>query len=72
MPDLWQRSECADHVGVTPSTWSAYVARDQAPSPTKHVGRTPLWDADEVRDWNANRLGRGARTDLRPKSGATT
>lgn len=38
---------------ITAATWRAYVARDQAPRPGEHVGRTPLWDADEVRAWAA-------------------
>ena len=29
---------------IRPGTWSAYVARGQAPQPARKVGRTPLWD----------------------------
>nr|WP_235681370.1 hypothetical protein [Tomitella gaofuii] len=65
MPERWLRADCADHVGVTASTWSAYVNRHRAPQPIEYVGRTPLWDADEVRAWHAGRPGQGARTDRR-------
>ncbi|MBN6054497.1 hypothetical protein JYK22_21325, partial [Nonomuraea sp. RK-328] len=33
---------------IKPSTWRAYVAREQAPQPVRHVGRTPLWDPSEI------------------------
>lgn len=59
----WTRFQCADHWGIKPDTWSGYVTRGQAPAPARHVGRTPVWDAETVRTWN--RPGSGARTDLR-------
>jgi len=34
---------------VKPRTWSAYVARGQAPQPVKRVGREPLWDPADIR-----------------------
>lgn len=40
---------CGRH--ITASTWRAYVARGQAPAPVRHVGRTPLWDAEQIRAW---------------------
>jgi hypothetical protein len=58
----WTADRCATQWGILPRTWHSYVARGQAPKPARHVGRTPLWDADAVRDWP--RPGRGARTDL--------
>lgn len=33
---------------ISPSTWSSYVARKQAPGPSRHVGRTPIWDRADV------------------------
>ena len=48
---------------IVASTWSSYVAREQAPPPVKHVGRTPLWKRGEVEQWAAS-PGRGHRTDL--------
>jgi hypothetical protein len=62
MSEEWTAAQCADAWGVPPRTWHSYVARDQAPKPTRHVGRTPLWDADTVRTYP--RPGQGARTDL--------
>lgn len=55
----WTAQECAQHIGTTPGTWRSYTARGQAPSPVRHVGRTPVWDADQVRAWAATRPGRG-------------
>jgi hypothetical protein len=40
---------------VGASTWSAYVTRRQAPRPVRHVSRTPLWSAADVRAWHAQR-----------------
>ncbi|MFJ3201039.1 helix-turn-helix transcriptional regulator [Streptomyces sp. NPDC086989] len=33
---------------IAVSTWSAYVARGQAPKPARHVERTPLWDRADI------------------------
>lgn len=33
---------------IAVSTWSAYVARGQAPRPARHVQRTPLWDRTDI------------------------
>jgi hypothetical protein len=33
---------------IQPGTWSAYVARGQAPAPARKVGRTPLWERADV------------------------
>lgn len=60
-----QRGEAAAIAGVAPDTWSAYVAREQAPKPTRHVGRTPLWDEAEVRQWASSRPGSGSRKTAR-------
>jgi hypothetical protein len=39
----------ADHGrSIKPSTWRAYVTREQAPQPIRHVGRTPLWDSADI------------------------
>jgi hypothetical protein len=46
---------------VAASTWRSYVAdrdthgRPTAPQPACHVGRTPLWDLDEVTLWQRDR-----------------
>lgn len=36
---------------ITPATWRSYVGRSQAPAPARHVGRTPLWDMDDIDAW---------------------
>lgn len=33
---------------ITASTWSAAVAREEAPQKIRSVGRTPLWSSDDV------------------------
>lgn len=50
---------------IKASTWRSYVARDQAPKPVRYQGREPLYAAEEIENWIAERPGRGARTDLR-------
>lgn len=54
-PQLLTVEECAQLVGVTPSTWRAYVARQQAPEPTARYARTPLWERSVVAAWHAGR-----------------
>lgn len=63
-------AEAAEIAGVRPNTWSSYVARGQAPAPTRRVGRTPLWSEDDVRQWVASRPGQGSRSTLRARSRA--
>lgn len=62
-PQEWTAHQCAQHWNIQPGTWHSYVSRGQAPAPTRHVGRTPLWDAHTVRTYQ--RPGPGARTDLK-------
>ncbi|MEJ9080788.1 hypothetical protein WKY82_20430 [Gordonia malaquae] len=63
--ELLTSARCAEVAGVSPTTWTGYVARGRAPEPTAHLNaRTPLWDAAEVQSWTDSRPGRGARTDL--------
>lgn len=59
--------EAAELAGITRMTFSSYVAREQAPAPVRHVGRTPLWDEDEVKNWKASRPGRGDRNTDRAR-----
>lgn len=44
----WTAAQCAAAWGIKPPTWRAYVARNQAPQPVRHVSRTPLWDSAAV------------------------
>lgn len=50
---------------MTARSWRSLVSRARAPRPVRHVGRTPLWDPDEVLAWLKDRPGQGARTDLK-------
>ena len=44
---LWRVIDCATYCGIGPRTWANYCAN----------GRTPLWDAEEVKAWHTNRPG---------------
>jgi predicted DNA-binding transcriptional regulator AlpA len=57
--------EAAEIAGVARKTFSGYVARGQAPKPVRHIGRTPVWDEDDMRAWMNNRPGHGARDTAR-------
>lgn len=60
--ELWRVIECADHCGLTPSSWRAYSAKGRTPGPVAHLdAKTPLWDAQDVRDWQADRPGSPGR-----------
>lgn len=50
-------------IHITPHTWSAYVARGQAPEPARRISRTPLWTPEQIDHWATSRPGQGARTD---------
>lgn len=53
---LWRTADCAEFCGLTIRTWGAYAARGQCPASVIHLdARTPLWDAEEVRQWHAAR-----------------
>lgn len=68
-------AEAAALAGVAPKTFSGYVARGQAPAPTRYVVRTPLWDEATVREWIRSRPGRGGpglkRGKYRPRSSSS-
>ena len=56
--ELWRVKECATHCGIKPSTWTTYTAQGRTPDPIAHFdGRTPLWDAEAVKTWHAQRPG---------------
>lgn len=57
--EWWTRDEVAEHCGgITPAAVSNYVSKGLMPAP-EYIGRTPMWDAEKVREWHANRPGRG-------------
>lgn len=55
------KSVCELVGGIKASTWRAYVARGQAPMPVERIGRTPMWDREEVWSWHLARNGLGWR-----------
>lgn len=64
LPDggvAWSITAVLDHTGLSQSSFTAYVARGQAPAPTHNVERTRLWDAKEIKAWWATRPGKPGR-----------
>ena len=57
-------AQVAEHLGLSVRTVETYRADGRMPEPTM-VGRTPTWTRAQIDQWQANRPGRGARTDLR-------
>jgi predicted DNA-binding transcriptional regulator AlpA len=49
-------TDCAHLAGYTnPDSWRVAVARQQAPPPDGHIGRTPIWLRSTVQTWLATR-----------------
>lgn len=65
--ETWTATECAEFCGLARDTWTSYVSRGQAPKPLPGFDeqRQRRWSAELVREWQANRPGPGARTDLK-------
>ncbi|CAB1037046.1 hypothetical protein FRC0549_01073 [Corynebacterium diphtheriae] len=56
--ELWNSTACAHHTNITPRTWANYYANNRTPNPVTTWGKSsPLWDAEEVKTWHANRPG---------------
>ncbi len=70
--ELWTIAQCAAHCGVTASTWRSYSrtgGKLSPPEATQHLdGRTPLWDAEEVKAWHAARPGSPVKNAPRAKA----
>ena len=64
MSDLLTVAQVAEYLGLSIRTVETYRADGRMPEPTM-VGRTPTWTREQIDQWQANRPGRGARTDLR-------
>lgn len=70
MPDRRLASRvAADYVGLSDSTWRAYVARGQAPRPDGHDDGFDMdyWLTSTLDKWQASRPGHGGR----PRKSAT-
>ena len=49
-------SAVAERLGIQPSTWRSYVARELAPKPDgEYDRRTPWWFASTIDAWNGPR-----------------
>jgi hypothetical protein len=60
--DKLRSDAAAELAGIKLSTWSAYVARKQAPKADGHYDlRTPWWYRSTVEDWLTSRPGQGSR-----------
>lgn len=59
--ELWMAADCAAYCGISPATWRSYARSHNTlgtPAPVAHLNpRLALWDAGEVRAWDANRPG---------------
>ena len=64
MSDVLTVAQVAEYLGLSVRTVETYRADGRLPEPTM-VGRTPTWTREQIDQWQANRPGRGARTDLR-------
>ena len=69
--DWWTATDCAQFLGISRSTWTAYVSRDQAPAHDRMFGRSPAWRPDAVRAW-ANSRPRRKATFTSPQKGSTS
>ena len=63
MSDPLTVAQVAEYLGLSVRTVETYRADGRLPEPTM-VGRTPTWTRAQIDQWQANRPGRGARTDL--------
>ena len=57
-------AQVAEHLGLSVRTVEAYRRDGRMPEATM-VGRTPTWTRAQIDQWQVNRPGQGARTDLR-------
>ncbi|MDO5746083.1 MAG: transcriptional regulator [Actinomycetaceae bacterium] len=58
------RSEVAEHLGIGSATVSSYLRKGLLPEPDAKIGRVNGWLPETIDKWNAERPGRGHRTDL--------
>lgn len=60
-PKPMSRADVAKEIGVTPDTISAYLRDGLIPVPDGHVGKSPWWWPETIREWRESRPGRGRR-----------
>lgn len=67
MKDEWMTTEeAAASVGIKADTLRHYARSGHAPQPER-FGRMMMWNRKVMQEWQANRPGRGVRTDLKKK-----
>ncbi|VEH04363.1 Uncharacterised protein [Corynebacterium kutscheri] len=65
--ELWSTQQCADYCDITYNTWSNYHARKRTPPAAVIIlNKTPLWFADDIITWKANRPGSPVDNAPRP------
>ena len=57
-------ADIARILGVSAGTVRAYIAQGRLPPPDAAIGTVRGWTRRTIDDWQRNRPGRGARTDL--------
>lgn len=57
-------ADIARLLGVSAGTIRAYIAQGRLPPPDATIGTVRGWTRRTIDDWQRNRPGRGARTDL--------
>ncbi|MCS4535427.1 hypothetical protein [Corynebacterium sp. HS2168-gen11] len=56
--ELWFGEDCAKHCKIAPSTWRSYATQGRTPERVATIlKKVPLWDAEEVKAWHAQRPG---------------
>ncbi|MFI5505761.1 hypothetical protein ACFLIN_10565 [Corynebacterium kutscheri] len=52
--ELWISQQCAAYCGITTNAWSNYKSTGRIPEPVAVIlGKTPLWDPEEVKLWHS-------------------
>lgn len=60
-------SEAAARIGIKHGTFCSYRRQGRTPAPDARIGKTEGWLPGTIDEWNKNRPGQGARTDLTGK-----
>lgn len=55
--ELWMAVQCAEYCNIKANTWRNYTANGRTPQPVATFNGSPLWDADEIKAWHAQRPG---------------
>ena len=61
--ELWTAAQCAEFSGTARGTFTSYAGRGRAPKPVAKFQGLTLWDAEDVKHWNENRVDRRRKSD---------